>query len=693
MSQEQQSFTYPEAKREEIVEDYHGTSVADPYRWLENPATPESRAWTDEQNQLTRAFVDSPVRGQILSRLKEVCDYDRWSAPEKAGDHYFFWKHEGLKNQPVLYTTTRFTSEPKVLLNPNAFSKEGTVSVMSTTPSWDGNQLAYSLSHRGSDWQEIRIRDVKTGQDSHEVLMHTKFAGIAWNHENTGFYYNRYPDPGTVQDADLSYYNAVYWHELGTVQDDDILVYERPDDKDLDFWPTMTEDGQYLLLTVFLGTDRRNRIYYRPENSRAGFIRLLDQADAHYQFVGNEGDTFYFFTDHQAPHGRLVGIQLKKPDPEHWLEIIPEHEDILVNVTLAGNRFVAVYQHHAHHKLRIYDLEGTYQDDIPLPTLGAVSELNGRRYQNELFFGFTSFLFPTRTYSYQMQAHDLIDLHEHIQVAGFQAEDYVVHQEFATSPDGTRVPMFLVHRKDFTPTGETPVLMYGYGGFRQSLTPQFTATLLPWLEQGGIYCQVNTRGGFEYGVEWYKAGTLERKQNVFDDFISAGEWLIANNYTSPQKLAIRGGSNGGLLVGACMLQRPDLFGAVVCQVPVLDMLRYHRFTIGRYWVTDYGNAEARVEDFNFLYAYSPLHNVKGGVIYPPVLITSADHDDRVVPSHAKKFAATLQHASHGHNLVLLRVDTDAGHGRGKPLSKTLEEMSDIYAFLFKITGLSYSSQG
>ena len=686
MSLEHTPFVYPDALREEVVEDYHGTPVADPYRWLENPASPESRAWTDTQNQLTRQFVDGPEREQILERFREVCNYDRWSAPLKAGDRYFFWKHEGLKNQPVLYSSTRFTAEPDVLLNPNALSKEGTVSVMSINPSWDGNLLAYSLSHRGSDWQEIRIRDVKTGHDHYEVLLHSKFAGIAWNQDNTGFYYNRYPDPGTVQDAALSYYNAVYWHELGTIQDDDKLVYERPDEKDFDFWPVMTEDGKYLLLQIHLGTDRRNRVYYREENSRGGFVRLLDRADAHFQFVGNEGDTFFFFTDHSAPHGRLIGISLKKPDPEHWLEIIPEHEDILVNVTLSGNRFVAVYQHHAHHKLAIYDLAGTYKDDIPLPTLGAVSELNGRRYQDELFFGFTSFLFPTRTYSYQMAAHDLIDLHEHTRIPGFNPDDYVLKQEFATSKDGTRVPMFIVHHRDYTPQGDTPTLMYGYGGFRQSLTPQFTATLLPWLESGGIYCQVNLRGGFEYGVDWYQAGTLERKQNVFDDFIAAGEYLCSQNYTSPKHLAIRGGSNGGLLVGACMLQRPDLFGAVVCQVPVLDMLRYHRFTIGRYWVSDYGNAEASATDFEYLYAYSPLHNVKGGLVYPPVLITSADHDDRVVPSHAKKFAATLQYASHGQNLVLLRVDTDAGHGRGKPLNKSLEEMADIYAFLLKLVG-------
>lgn len=689
MIQPDLNFCYPEAPRQEVIDNYHGTWVADPYRWLENPATPESRAWTEAQNVLTRNFLDTPCRQQLLHRLREVCHYERWSAPLKAGDHYFFWKHEGLKNQPILYTTQRFSAEARVLLNPNALSKEGTVSVMNIHPSWDGTLLAYSLSHRGSDWQEIRIRDVKTGHDYPEVLQHTKFAGIAWNRENTGFYYNRYPDPGTVQEVDLSFYNAVYWHELGTLQDDDILVYERPDDKDLDFWPILSEDGQYLILHIRLGTERRNRIYYRPENSRAGFIRLLDQGDAHYRFIGNEGDTFFFWTDHQAPHGRLVAISLKRPEPQHWLELIPEHEDILVDVTLAGNHFVAVFQHHASHTMRIYQLDGTYQGDIALPTLGAISELHGRRYQDELFFAVTSFLFPTRVYSYQMQARHLVELHKPAPIAGFRAEDYTVRQAFATSRDGTRVPLFLVHHRDFTPQGNAPVLMYGYGGFRRSLTPQFTATILPWLEQGGVYCQVNTRGGFEYGLEWYLAGTLKRKQNVFDDFIAAAEWLLEQNITSPRRLAIRGGSNGGLLVAACMLQRPDLFGAVICQVPVLDMLRYHRFTIGRYWISDYGNAEASPEHFQFLYAYSPLHNVKGGVIYPPILLTTADHDDRVVPSHAKKFAATLQHVSHGHNLVLLRVDTDAGHGQGKPLHKTLEEMADIYAFLFKIFGIPY----
>jgi prolyl oligopeptidase len=677
-------FHYPNARREALIEDYHGTPVADPYRWLENPASTESREWTAAQNRLTHEFVAGPQREALLERLRTVCAYDRRSTPLKAGARYFFWEHRGLQNQPVLYTTASLEQPGRVLLDPNTFSKEGTASVMNIAPAHDGQKLAYSLSHRGSDWQEIRVRDVESGYDSPEVLQHVKFTGMAWNRDNTGFYYSRYPDPGTVQDAALSCYNAVYWHQLGSFQDDDILVYERPDEPDMGFSPIMTEDGQYLILHVYVGTDRRNRIYYRPENSRGGFVRLLDQADAHYSFVGNQGDTFYFFTDQGAPHGRLIAISLKQPAPEHWREVLPEHTDILSDVVLAGDRFVALYQHHASHRLRLFSLAGAAEGEIPLPTLGSVSELHGRAGQDELFLGFTSFIFPARSYRWQLQTAELTEVHAASPLVGFNPDDYVVRQAFATSRDGTRVPLFLVHHRELVPTGEHPTLMYGYGGFRRSLTPGFSATLLPWLEQGGVYCQVNTRGGFEYGLEWYQAGTLARKQNVFDDFIAAGEWLIAENYTCARKLAIRGGSNGGLLVGACLLQRPDLFGAAICQVPVLDMLRYHRFTIGRYWVSDYGNAEARREDFEFLYAYSPLHNVRGGTIYPPVLITSADHDDRVVPSHAKKFAATLQHASGGHNLVLLRVDTDAGHGMGKPLSKTLEEMADIYAFLLRI---------
>lgn len=689
-------YTYSTTHQSDQQDNFHGTIVADPYRWLEDPATEQSRAWTQSQNQRTRAYLDNPERAGILERLKSVCNYTRWSTPTKRGNRYFSWKHEALDNQPVLYWQQRFSEEPKLLLNPNVLSKKGIVSIMNVEPSRNGEWLAYSMARSGSDWQEIRVRHVDTKEDSAETLEHTKFAGIAWHPKNNGFFYNRYPDAATVAENETSFYNAVYWHALGTDQSEDMLIYERPDHKDFDFFPQVSHDGKYLVLTVYLGTDRRNRIYYAPlaehaphfrednPDFQSEFVELLNDADAHYRFLGNDSEHFLFFTDKDAPRGSVVQIHCKTGERK---VIIAEQEDTLESVSIAGVHFVCAYLHHAHHRVFLYERDGTFSNEIALPTLGSVSGLHGKPQDDEIFLSFASFLFPTSPYLYQEKTQTLSPLHP-VKI-DFDASAYETTQHFCESKDGTRVPFFRVRRKDVAPTAETPTLMYGYGGFRHAMPPSFSALLLPWLEQGNTYCLVNLRGGYEYGTTWYEAGTLAQKQNVFDDFQAAGEHLVAQGWTSPAKLAIRGGSNGGLLVGACMLQRPDLFGAVVCQVPVLDMLRYHRFTIGRYWVSDYGNAETNPEHFKFMYAYSPLHNVKAGVKYPDVLITSADHDDRVVPAHAKKFTATLQEKSAGENLVLLRVDTEAGHGAGKPMSKVLEEQADIYTFLSKTLGFSW----
>ncbi len=682
------TYTYPEAHKDNIVEDFHGTPVADPYRWLEDPASEASRAWTAEQNQRTRAFLDRSEREGILKRLQKLYGYTRWSAPMKRGNRYFSWKQEALQNQPVLHVQNRFSEEPRILLNPNTLSKKGIVSIMNAQPSRNSEWLAYSKARSGSDWQEIRIRNVETLKDSDETLEHCKFAGIAWHPDHSGFFYNRYPDPSTVAPEETSFYNRVYWHALGTDQSEDILIYERPDQKDFDFYPQISHDGKYLILTVHLGTNRKNRIYYaplhekpphrRPENTdiAAEFVRLLDTADSHSRFLGNDEHTFFFFSDKDASRGSVIAIDTLSGERR---TLIAEQEDTLETVLIAGKHFVCAYLHHAHHKLRLFHLDGTFDKEVELPTLGAITSLQGKPQDDEIFLSFASFLFPTSPYMYQEKTNTLTSLHP--VKLDFDVDAYETTQHFCTSKDGTKVPFFRVRRKDTEPTAETPTLMYGYGGFRNAMPPSFNALLLPWLEQGNTYCLVNLRGGYEYGTAWYEAGTLERKQNVFDDFQAAGDYLVKQGWTSPEKLAIRGGSNGGLLVGACMLQRPDLFGVAVCQVPVLDMLRYHRFTIGRYWVSDYGNAETDPEHFKFMYAYSPLHNVKANVKYPDVLITTADHDDRVVPAHAKKFAATLQAHSAGDNLILLRVDTDAGHGAGKPTSKVLEEFADIYTFL------------
>jgi len=676
-------LAYPKARKDSVVDVYHGVEVADPYRWLEDADSAETQAWVGKQNKLTERFLaKAPARGRIKERLEELMDYPRYSAPSKHGGRYFFWKNDGLQNQSVLYVQETLEAEPRVVINPNELSADGTVAVTATAISWDGTLLAYGLSRSGSDDKEVMVRDIDSGRDYRDLLRWCRFTTIAWKHDGSGFFYSRYPDPNTVALEDRMNYNRVYWHAVATSQSQDTLVYELPDRKELSFAPVVTEDGRYLLLYVQHGTDPRNRVYYRPVDSREAFVKLLDKADARYDFIGNDGPTFYFNTDLDAPRGRIVAISTDHPAPADWRTVVPEGPDVIDLAGIVGNRLVVACMHDVHHRLGIHHLDGTHLRDIALPTLGTVSGLSGLQDDTEMFFSFTSFLYPSTSFRYELQAHELSVVQA--PEIDFDTSQYETKQIFYTSKDGTRVPMFLTHRKGLTLDGDHPTLLYAYGGFNINIKPRFSVATLVWLEAGGIYAQANLRGGSEYGETWHQAGMLDKKQNVFDDFIAAAEWLIANDYTCPEKLAIRGGSNGGLLVAACMLQRPDLYGAVICQVPVIDMLRYHKFTAGRFWVPEYGDAEAGREQFDYLYAYSPLHNVRPGLEYPPVLITSADTDDRVVPMHSKKFAATLQAEAAGANPILLRVETKAGHGGGKPTTKIIEGQSDIYAFLFKI---------
>ena len=524
------------------------------------------------------------------------------------------------------------------------------------------------------------MRHVDTGQDATEVLQWCRFTGMAWTHDNAGFFYNRYPEPGTVPEAEQYAGNRLYWHALGTPQADDQLVYERPDNTELRFLPQITDDGTYLVLHVWHSSTPPNRFYYRAVDSTGPFIRLLDDADAKYSFVGNIDTVCYFHTDLDAPRGCIIAIDLAHPARAQWRIIIPQHDDTIAFATMVNNQLVVVYMHDAWHHVRLYDLEGVFLRDIALPTMGSIVELAGKRAETNLFLAFQSFLYPTTILRYHCPSGALTCLHTSEMPC--EADAYETTQVFYPSKDGTRIPMFLTHKKGLVPNGRHPTLLYGYGGFLISMTPFFAIAPLVWLEQGGIYAVACVRGGGEYGAAWHRAGMLEHKQNVFDDFIAAAEWLIANNYTSAARLAIRGRSNGGLLVAACMLQRPELFGAVVCEVPVTDMLRYHKFTAGRLWANEYGNAETAPEHFAFLYAYSPLHNITQGVPYPPTLIITADSDDRVVPLHALKFAAALQAADAGMNPIVLRMETDAGHGPGKPTGKVIDELRDIYAFLF-----------
>ncbi|MCB8986035.1 MAG: S9 family peptidase [Ardenticatenaceae bacterium] len=675
------TFQYPPARRADVVEAYHGTAVSDPYRWLEDPHSAETQAFVAAQNELTHGFIDElPVRAAWQERLTALWNYAKVSPPVVRNGRFFFQRNDGLQNQAVLYRQDGPDGRPTPLLDPNTLSEDGTVALINQSYTKDGRLLAYSLSASGSDWQEIHVRDTETGQDTGDRIQWCKFTNAAWLPDNSGFFYARYPAPGEMPDAPPSTHQRVYFHRLGTPQSADALVYSRPDAPDLGFAPELSKDGRYLILTVWEGTDVRNRVYYRDLSAGDDFVRLIDVMEAKHDFLTNDGPVFYFITDLEAANGRILAIDISQPDRANWREIVPEQEDVVETAVVVHDEFIIDYLHHAHHRLRRFALDGAPRGDIALPTLGSVALLTGKRAHDALYFVFQSFLYPPTVCRFDFATQELSIWHQP-QVA-FDPAAYETTQVFYESKDGTRVPMFLTHKKDLPRDGDNPTLLYGYGGFNISLPPLFAPTRLAWLEQGGVYAQANLRGGTEYGEAWHQAGMLDRKQNVFDDFIAAAEWLIDQGYTRPSRLAIEGRSNGGLLVAACLLQRPDLYGAVHCGVPVIDMLRYHKFTAGRYWTGEYGNAEENADHFRFMMAYSPLHNVRARVSYPPTLITTAETDDRVVPMHAEKFAATLQAADAGHHPLLLRVETKAGHGLGKPTGKLIEEAADVYSFLW-----------
>ncbi len=680
-----QNINYPKARKENMVETYHGTPVADPYRWLENDNAEETKAWMQAQNDLTSRFVAAcPDKSRIEKRLAQLWNYPKWSLPYRKGNHYFFFKNEGLQNQPVLWRQEGLHGSPDLVLDPNQLSRDGTVAITHYAPNEECRLLAYSLAKSGSDWQEIRIRDLVAGKDYREVIKWCRYTGIAWKKDGSGFFYHRFPTPGSVAETDQYNYSRVYCHQAGTPQSKDQLVYERPECKEMGFSPQVTEDGRYLVLDAYHGTDSNNRIYYRDLQGDNQFVRLLDEADASYNFLGNQGTIFFFHTDFQAPRGRIIAIDIAQSQREAWREIVPQGEDAISSVNFIHQEFVVVYLHNAYHRLKIFSLDGKSCAEITLPTMGAISSLSGKENGEEMFFEFTSFLLPATIFRYDFAAKKL-GVFKKPEIA-FDAGAYETRQVFVESKDGTRVPMFLTHKKGMVANGDNPVFLYGYGGFQICRTPAFAPSELLWLEMGGIYAVANLRGGLEYGEEWHRGGMLQNKQNVFNDFIAAAEWLIANKYTRRDKLVIYGRSNGGLLVSACSVQRPDLFGAVLCQNPVIDMLRYHKFTVGRYWMGEYGNPELP-EHFAFLRAYSPLHNIRAGVAYPAMLVTTADHDDRVVPAHANKFVAAIQEMADPRQPILLRVEKKAGHGFGKPVSKIIKEETVIYTFLFTVLGL------
>ncbi|MCC3585538.1 prolyl oligopeptidase family serine peptidase [Microcoleus sp. PH2017_30_WIL_O_A] len=699
MTQFDRPLSYPTTRKAEQTDDYHGVQVSDPYRWLEDPDSEETQAWVEAQNAVTFGYLSQiPAREKIKQRLTKLWDYEKYGIPFKQGDRYFYYKNDGLQNQSVLYTLTSLDGEPKVLIDPNTLSEDGTVALGGIALSEDGQLMAYGLSISGSDWQEWKVRDVETGEDLSDHLKWLKFSGAAWTHDGKGFFYSRYDEPNEkTKLEDVNYYQKLFYHKLGTPQSEDVLICDRPDQKEWGFSGGVTEDGKYLIISVWLGTDPQNLIFYKdltaPESS---IVELINKFEAEYSFIDNEGSLFWFQTDLNAPLGRVIAIDTNNPPPLSlagadtplnppltkggFTEIIPEAAETLGGISLLNNQFVASYLKDAYTQIKIFNLDGSFAREVALPGIGSAGGFGGKRHDTETFYAYTSFTTPNTIYRYNMLT-DESSIYRQPKV-DFNPEDYETKQIFYPSKDGTQVPMFVTHKKGLQLDGNNPTYLYGYGGFSISLTPSFSLSRLVWLEMGGVYVTACLRGGGEYGESWHQAGTKLNKQNVFDDFISAAEWLIENKYTKPAKLAIAGGSNGGLLVGACMTQRPELFGAALPAVGVLDMLRFHKFTIGHAWVPEYGSSDNPAE-FPTIHAYSPLHNLKAGTAYPATMITTADHDDRVVPAHSFKFASALQATHAGEKPVLIRIETKAGHGGGKPTAKVIEELADEWAFLVR----------
>lgn len=672
-------LTYPESRRSDQVDDYDGTKVADPYRWLEALDSAETKAWVEAQNKVTFGYLEKiPQRAQYKERLTQLWNYERFGLPVKSGNRYFYTRNDGLQNQSVLYVADSLDGKPRVLLDPNTVLADGTAALAAWRPSEDGKLLAYGLQEAGSDWEQWKVRDVATGKDLQEQIKGVKWAAFSWARDGSGFYYSRY-------DGGVNLFSKLYFHKLGSPQADDTLIYENRDIKEWTFIPEVTEDGRYLIVFIWRGSDGTNQISYRDlQKPNAPVVELIKGFDAAYDFLGNEGGRFWFRTDAGAPLGRVVEVDIAQPDRSKWKTVVPEAADALQSVSLVGDRFVASYLKDASSQIKTFDLAGAPARDVQLPGLGSAGGFGGRRSDSETFYAFASFIQPATIYRYDIRSGDS-SVFKQPQLK-FKAADFETQRVFVTSKDGTRLPMFVTHRRGLKLDGNNPTIMYGYGAFRISLTPRFSPETVAFLEKGGVYAQPSLRGGFEYGEAWHQAGMFERRQNVFDDFIASAEWLIANKYTQPAKLAIRGGSNGGLLVGAVMTQRPELFGAALPAVGVMDMLRFQHFSINWTLAAEYGSSD-KPEQFRYLRAYSPLHNLRPGTKYPPTLITAGDHDDRLPPIHSFKFAATIQHDQAGDAPVLIRIDTRSGHGGGRPVTKDIEIAADSLAFIHKALGM------
>ncbi len=685
LAKEPSAFKYPEPPKSDQADDYHGTKVPDPYRPLENADSPDSRKWIEAQNKLTFDFLGGiPERKKINDRLTKLWNYEKYGVPYREGGRYFFSKNTGLQNQSVLYTGSALPGDGKAVLDPNTLSKDGTTAVTGTDVTDDGKLIAYGLAMAGSDWQEWKVRDIESGQDLEDHVKWIKFSGASWKRDGSGFFYSRYDEPQSADQLKAAnYFHKIYFHKLGTPQSEDVLIYERPDHKDWLMNAEVSDDGSYLVINISQGSDPKNRIFYKDlSKPDAPVVELLNKADAEYSFLGNEGGVFWFRTNLNAPRGRIVAIDTQKPDEIR--ELVPQSDEKLESAQVVGERFIGNYLKDAHSMVRLFELSGKPAGDIALPGLGTASGFTGKRKETETFYNYVSYTEPQTVFRYDFKTGKSEVLFR--PKVDFNSADFQTEQVFYQSKDGTRVPMFLTYRKGMKKDGTNPTLLYGYGGFDNSLTPGFTPSTAAWLQMGGVYAVANLRGGGEYGEEWHLAGTKLRKQNVFDDFIAAGEWLIEHKITATPKLAISGRSNGGLLVGAVLNQRPELWGAALPGVGVMDMLRFQKFTIGWAWTSDYGSSDNK-EEFDALFKYSPLHNVKPGTKYPPTMITTADHDDRVFPGHSFKYAAAMQAAQAGPAPVLIRIETRAGHGAGKPTAKQIEDVTDQLSFLVKALGM------
>ncbi len=692
-------WPYPPAARGEVVEAYHGVPVADPYRWLEDLDSPATQAWVEAQSRLTESVLSQlPQRELLRERLIRLWNYPRFGLPWKTGGHYFFTKNDGLQNQSVLYVQDTLSAEPRVALDPNAFSAAGTVALTALAVSPDGQWLAYGTTTAGSDWNEFRVRNLMTGEETEDLIRWVKFSGLAWTKDSRGFFYSRYPEPpseaGNARTFSGLAYQKVYYHRLGTPQAEDVLIAEAPDNPHWFLQAGVTEDGRYAVLTLRRGSSGENLLRcidlgdpLKPE-VRNPIRDLVGEWRAQHAVIGHVDGIFYVETTLDAARKRIVAIDPAKPAPEHWRTVVPESDEVIDSSGIVGGRLVVRSMRDASSRLRIHGLDGALLREVPLPGLGSVSGFRGRADEAELFYEFSSFTTPGVIFR-----HDLDSGESHafkLAEGMFDPAAYVTTQVFYTSKDGTRVPMFITHKRGLTLDGTAPTLLHAYGGFNLAQRPAFSVFNHAWLEMGGVYALANVRGGGEYGREWHQAGTRERKQTVFDDYIAAAEWLCAQGYTAPARLVLSGRSNGGLLVGAVLNQRPDLARVAFPAVGVMDMLRFHRFTVGHSWTGDYGSSD-EAEGFRYLYAYSPVHNVRAGVAYPAVLVTTADHDDRVHPGHSFKYTAQLQAVAAngpGSLPVLVRIERQAGHGAGKPTAKQIEEAADKLAFAAYFLGLA-----